>query len=218
MNAVLVLFAHPALERSRVNIRLAREARSVPGVTFHDLYEEYPEFLIKVKREQKLLEDHRVIVFQHPFYWYSTPAILKEWQDLVLEYGWAYGKGGTALKGKVLLNAVTTGGPQEAYRAEGHNRFTMRQFLAPIDQTARLCGMEYLAPYVIHRSLVIADPEEAAPQALQYRALLEALRDGTLDLEAAKAAERINDLLPALPEPAVPGSLPGPPRPKGTQP
>lgn len=199
MKSILILFAHPALEKSRVNLRLAREVRDLPGVTFHDLYEEYPDFFIDVKREQKLAEAHDILVFQHPFYWYSTPALLKEWQDLVLEFGWAYGKGATALKGKVLMNAITTGGPQEAYGSDGYNRFTMRQLLYPFDQTARLCGMDYYAPYVIHRSLVIADPEEAAPQARHFRQVLEALRDGTLDPGLARSAERINDLLPGCP-------------------
>ena len=90
---VLVLFAHPALERSRVNRHLVEVARAVPGVKVHDLYEVYPAFNINAKREQQLLLEHDVIVFQHPFYWYSTPAILKEWQDIVLEHGWAYGAG-----------------------------------------------------------------------------------------------------------------------------
>lgn len=200
MNKVLILFAHPALEKSRVNARLVREVRDIPGVTFHDLYEAYPDFFIDVRREQRLLEDHQIVVFQHPFYWYSTPAILKEWQDLVLEYGWAYGKGGNRLKGKVLLNALTTGGPLEAYSSQGHNRFTIRQLLQPIDQTARLCGMDYYAPYVIHSSLVIADPEEATPHARHYRRVIEALRDGAIDPESARSAERINDLLPGCPD------------------
>jgi putative NADPH-quinone reductase len=39
MTQVLILFAHPALEKSRVHRRLVRAAQSVPGVTFHDLYE-----------------------------------------------------------------------------------------------------------------------------------------------------------------------------------
>lgn len=201
MKSVLILFAHPALEKSRVNARLIQEVQDLPGVTFHDLYEAYPDFLIDVKREQKLLTDHEVIVMQHPFYWYSTPALLKEWQDLVLEYGWAYGHGATALRGKALMNAITTGGPQEAYAAGGYNRFTVRELLRPLDQTARLCGMDFYAPFVVHRSLVIAEPEEAAPMAIQYREIIEALRDGTLDFEAAKAAERLNDLFPAFATP-----------------
>jgi glutathione-regulated potassium-efflux system ancillary protein KefG len=197
VNNILILFAHPALEKSRVNIQLMREVRNLPGVTFHDLYEAYPQMLIDVKREQRLVEEHDIVIFQHPFYWYSTPAILKEWQDLVLEYGYAYGKGGQAFKGKRMLNAITTGGPREAYHPEGNNRFTMRQFLAPFDQTAHLCHMIYLAPFVIHRSLFIVDEATCAPFAHEYRRAVEALRDGTLDLEAARSAERLNDVLPA---------------------
>ena len=199
MNPVLILFAHPALEKSRVNIAMLSEVRDLPGVTVHDLYEAYPNLIIDVKREQALLAKHQVVILQHPFYWYSSPAIIKEWQDVVLEFGYAYGKGGDALRGKLMLNAVTTGGPEEAYRPEGHNRFTMRQLLAPFDQTATLCGMVYLAPFAIHRSLMIESPEEAAPFARRYRTLVEALRDGKLDLDAARAAERINGLIPEAP-------------------
>jgi glutathione-regulated potassium-efflux system ancillary protein KefG len=195
MNPVLILFAHPALDKSRINARLIQEVRDLPGVTLNDLYETYPQGLIDVKREQELLDRHQVVVFHHPFYWYSSPAILKEWQDLVLEYGYAYGKGGTALKGKLMFNAVTTGGPRHAYREEGYNRFTMRQYLVPFDQTAHLCNMKYLAPFVIHGSLMISDYEDATPHALEYRSLIEALRDGTLDIAKAEAAERMNDVL-----------------------
>jgi glutathione-regulated potassium-efflux system ancillary protein KefG len=192
---VLILFAHPALEKSRVNRHLFRAPEDVPGVTLVDLYEEYPDFQIDVRREQERLLEHDVIAFQHPFYWYSSPALLKEWMDLVLEHGFAYGKGGDALRGKSLFNAVTTGGPREAYRPEGYNRFTMRQLLAPFDQTANLCGMRYLAPFVVHRSLVITDSMDAAPYARAWRDAVEALATGAVDLEAAAAAERLNDVI-----------------------
>jgi putative NADPH-quinone reductase len=83
---ILVLFAHPALERSRVNRRLADAVKNLSGVTFHDLYETYPEFDVDVEREQELLTRADLVVAQHPFFWYSTPALLKQWQDLVLEH------------------------------------------------------------------------------------------------------------------------------------
>jgi glutathione-regulated potassium-efflux system ancillary protein KefG len=198
MRRVLILFAHPALERSRVNRRLLAEARDVTGVTIHDLYEAYPTLDIDPKREQRLLLDHDVIVFQHPFYWYSGPAILKEWQDLVLEHGWAYGHGGTQLRGKITLNAITTGGPEAAYRREGYNRFTLRELLAPWDQTAHLCGMRFLAPFAVHAALrLVSDADVAAPRAA-YRQLLESLRDDHIDLDRAAAAENLATVLPAL--------------------
>jgi glutathione-regulated potassium-efflux system ancillary protein KefG len=191
MSRILVLFAHPALEKSRVNRQLAAAVRELPGVTFHDLYEAYPEFDIDVHREQNLLIDHDVIVLQHPFFWYSTPALLKEWQDLVLEHGWAYGSEGKMLQGKRALNVVTTGGREQAYDPEGLNRFTMRQFLAPIRQTFRLCGVEYLPPFVVHGTHGMT-AEEIRAHADDYRRLVGALYEESLDIEAAHTMPRIN--------------------------
>jgi glutathione-regulated potassium-efflux system ancillary protein KefG len=196
-SSILILFAHPALEKSRVNRVLIEAVRGLEGVTFHDLYEAYPDLDIEVGHEQDLLVNHDVIVLHHPFFWYSTPAILKEWQDLVLEHGWAYGTGGVALEGKRMLSAVTTGGSEAAYCTGGHNRFTVRQLLAPIEQTARLCRMEYLAPFVVHGSLGMT-PEQAREHAGDYRRLVEALRDGRLDTAAARDLVRINATLDTL--------------------
>ena len=117
MRRVLVLFAHPVLERSRVNGRLVEAISDLEGVTVHDLYEEYPTLAIDVAREQELLLEHDVDRVPAPVLLVLVPAILKEWQDLVLEHGWAYGHGGTQLRGKITLNAITTGGPAAAYAA-----------------------------------------------------------------------------------------------------
>jgi glutathione-regulated potassium-efflux system ancillary protein KefG len=199
---ILVLFAHPAFEKSRVNHRLVDAARGLSGVTFHDLYEEYPDFDIDVHREQELLLQHSGIVFHHPFFWYSTPAILKQWQDLVLEHGWAYGSHGTALHGKWLLSATTTGGREDAYCPQGRNRFTIRQLLAPIEQTASLCGMTYLPPFVVHGTHGMQEPEMHR-HANDYRRALEGLRDRTIDLEAAHRFTRLNADLDAILRPAI---------------
>jgi hypothetical protein len=110
MGQVLVIFAHPAFQRSRVNRALIRAAGTTEGVTVHDLYETYPDFLIDVRDEQKLIEKHDAVVFQHPFFWYSSPALIKEWLDLVLEYRWAYGEGGDALRGKIMAQAIAEKG------------------------------------------------------------------------------------------------------------
>lgn len=198
MRRVLVLFAHPVLERSRVNRRLVAAIRDVENVHVHDLYEAYPTMSIDVEREKQLLLDHDVIVFQHPFYWYSVPAILKEWQDLVLEHGWAYGQGGTKLRGKLTLNAITTGGPATAYRKGGYNNFTVRELLAPWEQTANLCGMRYLAPFAVHAALRIASDDDIAQRREEYRRLIVALRDDRLDLDRAAHGENLADELETL--------------------
>jgi glutathione-regulated potassium-efflux system ancillary protein KefG len=190
---ILIQFAHPVLERSRVNLPLLDAVRDLPGVTINDLYEEYPTLSIDVAREQALLAEHDVIVFHHPFFWYSTPAILKQWQDMVLEHGWAYGPGGRALAGKITFNVLSTGGPASAYRRDGYNRYTVRELLAPWEQTANLCGMLYLAPYVAHGALRAADQLGLPEHCAAYRRLLEALRDDRLDLERAAAADQLGE-------------------------
>lgn len=195
MRRVLVLFAHPVLERSRVNRRLVDAIRDIDDVTIVDLYETYPTLAIDAAAEQERLLAHDVVVFQHPFYWYSTPAIMKEWQDLVLAHGWAYGKGGTKLRGKITMNAITTGGPAQAYERTGYNRFTVRELIAPYEQTAHLCGMRFLAPFVVHGALRVADDDDLHTKRDAYRKLIVALRDDRIDLERAERAQNLADEL-----------------------
>lgn len=189
---VLILFAHPAFQKSRINRVLVEGIHNIGGVTFHDLYQCYPEMDIDVKSEQQLLEDHDVVVFHYPFYWYSTPAILKEWQDLVLEHAWAYGSKGNALKDKLFFNVLTTGGNQEAYCEKGYNRFTIRQLLAPLEQTARLCKMIFLPPYVVHGTHSISK-EELIGHRQNYYDLLSGLRDEKIELERVVTMHYINE-------------------------
>ncbi len=174
---VLVIFAHPAFQKSRAHARLLQALPKAREITFHDLYEAYPDFQIDVPAEQARLLAHDTIVFQHPFYWYSCPALLKEWLDLVLEFGFAYGPGGVALRGKSWLTALTTGGAASAYSRNGANYFTMDELLAPFRQTAALCGMNWLPPYIVHGAISASD-EALAGHADHYIKMLEALREG----------------------------------------
>jgi glutathione-regulated potassium-efflux system ancillary protein KefG len=79
-----------------------------------------------------------------------VPALLKEWLDLVWTPGWAYGKGGRVLIGKTLACAFSAGGANDAYGPEGVNRFTIAELMRPWEQTAHLCGMRWVQPFVIH--------------------------------------------------------------------
>ena len=104
-------------------------------------------------------------------YWYSCPPLLKQWIDIVLEHGWAYGKEGYALKDKLLLQAITTGGKKENYCATGRDMYTVPQLLEPFRQTARVCRMEYLPPFVVHGTHAM-DDEGYADHAKLYGELL----------------------------------------------
>ena len=186
MFKVLVLYAHPRPDRSEANARLVSAARSIEGVTVVDLYAEYPRFEIDVDREQARLIEHDVIVFQHPVFWYSSPALLKEWQDLVLEHGFAYGSEGHALDGKILLNAVTAGAREDVYDRNGKYEMSLRQYFAPFEHTALLCRMRYLSPFALYAAGHAAEEDRLQPHVDRYRRLLQALVEGWLDLDRAE--------------------------------
>jgi putative NADPH-quinone reductase len=189
LKQVLVLFAHPAQRATSINLSMAKRARELDQVTLVDLYAEYPRFEIDIEQEQQRLLSSDVIVFQFPLFWYSTPALLKQWQDLVLEYGFAYGPAGK-LAGKTVLVSVTTGGSEVDYSADGRNKHPFPNFILPLRQTAELCGMHFLPPFVLHASNHF-ESDEARRHIEAYPLLLAALRDGTLDIMKLDAVDEI---------------------------
>ncbi len=157
MKKILCLYAHPNPQRSRANRKIVESLTPLANLSFRPLYELYPEFYIDVKREQQLLQEHDLIFFQHPFYWYSMPPLLKLWMDSVLEFDFAYGPKGRALVGKDFLLSITTGGPLDSYAPSGYNRFPLSAFFPPYEQTARLCGMQWHEPLVLHHSTRVSE-------------------------------------------------------------
>ena len=201
MARLLVYYAHPGHRYSTANIAMLKQAQKVSGITLVDLYAEYPRFEIDINREQGRLLDHDVILFQFPLFWYSTPSLVKEWQDLVLEHGFAYGVDGDRLAGKKMMVAITAAGPANAYTHEGYQGYDLRTFLRPIQQTAHLCHMDFPAPYVLYASLKAPEKGLELSHAEGYRKLLEAIRDDRYDFEAAAKREVISfDSLPLVGE------------------
>ena len=169
---ILVLVAHPAMEQSRVNRRLMQAAATASArVVVRDLYALYPDYLIDIDAEQALLASAKLIVWQHPIQWYSMPPLMKLWVDEVLSFGWAYGPGGTALRGKDLWLAATTGGPQESYHPDSYNRYFFDAFMPPYEQTASLCGMRFLPPLRLHGAHRADDAEVEAHLAVYAQRL-----------------------------------------------
>ena len=146
----LVNLFHPHLDKSTVHRSWAQRLAQEADITLRDLYALYPDGKIDVAAEQAALLAHDRLVFEHPFYWYSTPPLMKQWLDDVLTYGWAYGAGGNALAGKEWLSLISTGGPADSYQAGGYNRFSMSEFLKPLQQTANLIQTKFLPPFIFH--------------------------------------------------------------------
>jgi len=169
---ILILYAHPGAEHSRANRALLDAARSAPQVHIHDLYDNYPDFHIDVAYEQALLRQADLIILQHPIHWYSMPALQKEWLDRVLQRGWAFGPGGDALRDKDFWLVATTGAEASAYQADERHGHPFDNFLPAYQQTARLCGMRWHAPYILHGAHHVSNTT-MTQYAANYRALLD---------------------------------------------
>ena len=159
---ILVLYAHPYPRHSRACQALLSAVQNLPDLETRSLYDLYPDFDIDVAAEQAALSRADLVVWLHPIYWYSAPSMLKHWFDVVLLRGWAYGAGGAALHGKQCLWAVSTGGDEESYSAAGMHQQPFENFIAPIEQTARFCGMQWHEPVVVHGAHTVGDAELAA--------------------------------------------------------
>lgn len=195
-NRILVLFAHPSQHRSEANIPLFKASQEFEEVTTVDLYGEYPTYQIDISKEQQRLIEHDVIVFMFPMYWYSMPSLLREWQDLVLEHGFAYGEEGNALKDKIFLCAFTAGGSSKAYHTDGYNHFTVRELLQPLEQTAYFTGMHYLPPFALFGSRTAVQDGRLDTHVQEWRCTLRALINNEINPAQVANLNILNEYLP----------------------
>ncbi len=172
---ILVILAHPYPRRSRACAALLDAIRDLPALEVRSLYDLYPDFDVDRAAEQAALERARLVVWLHPVFWYTAPALMKHWFEEVLVRGFAYGPGGAALTGKDVLWAPTAGGDEVAYSEEGRHHHPFEAFAPVVEQTARYCGMNWLAPFVL-RGAHEVDAEALAASGRELRSRLEAWR------------------------------------------
>lgn len=148
----LIIVTHPDIEESVINKRWIEELNKHPEkYTVHQLYKAYPDGKINVAKEQEIMEAHDNIVFQFPFYWFSSPPLLKQWLDEVILYGWAYGSSsGYKLAGKKMTLAVTAGIDEDVYSASGKYKYTMKELLRPYELTFDYIKAQYEEPFVYY--------------------------------------------------------------------
>ena len=174
MNTTVFLF-HPRLDASRVNARLARAARDAGNsdnpVEVRDMYALYPDFHVDVAAEQAACEATDRIVLQFPMYWYSSPALLKQWQDDVLAYGWAYGPTGRALHGKEVALAVSPGAPVSSYDRSGDAHYGLHELLRPFQAMSNFIGTRFVTPFITAGTITLTDAD-LEKQAQAYPAWL----------------------------------------------
>lgn len=193
MSRTLILLFHRDIGRSSANRALRDRAATLPGVEVVDMQSLYPNGVIEMFTDaaaeaQRLLSADR-IVLQFPVQWYSTPALLKAWQDSVLTrmfYVFADSEG-DLLAGTPLMVAATAGNTPGAYGPDGANRFTMDELLTPLKATAHRCGLAWHAPYVAFRADKL-NATELAEAAEGYAQALEAFIAATPAVSEQEAA------------------------------
>jgi putative NADPH-quinone reductase len=173
MSKTLVIVAHPNLTQSRINKRWVQELSKHPqNITVHDIYATYPDGQIDVEAEQALVQSHDRITLQYPMQWFATPALLKQWIDEVLAFGWAYGPGGDKFEGKSLGLAYSTGGGAEAYQAGGQNRFSPSELTKWLELTADFVRAKFLPSHILHGAGHGLSDEELEANTAAYVAFL----------------------------------------------
>lgn len=165
---------HPGFTPSKTNAAMVQAAAEMPGVEVHKVYDAYPDSRIDVAAETRRLLDADRIVFQFPLHWYSTPSLMKEWQDQVLTYMF-YIKPeiGARLLSKPVMVAVTAGNVPSAYGPGGVNLFPLQDILKPLQSTASRCGLAWSEPFLSYGADKLSE-EERSEVASVYRAKLEA--------------------------------------------
>ncbi|RAX56788.1 NAD(P)H dehydrogenase [Helicobacter monodelphidis] len=142
----LLIFSHTYFKDSKVNKALLESAKDIQGLEIHNLNTLYPNGKIDKEAEITLLKNADKIIFQFPLFWFSTPSLLKEWQDEVLT-GIAYGADSKMLKGKKFQIITTLGGAESSY--DGHHGYDMKTLLSPLQSAFSYMGCEVLEPYCI---------------------------------------------------------------------
>lgn len=156
----LVIISHPELDESSSQQFLVQSFPESETVTLHHLEKTYPDGKIDKQREQALLKAHDRILFQFPFYWYSSPPLLKHWQDEVLEEHFAFGHRGHHLKGKEFGLVLVIGVGEKEYQTGGQEGFSISELTKPYQAVARKTGMNYLKPLEIFQFPYMTEDEK----------------------------------------------------------
>lgn len=179
MTKTLILLFHPHFERSRAGRALVNAAATVPDTEIVDLQALYPDGRVDADAEVARLIGAGRLVFQFPIQWYSTPPLLKAWQDAVLTrmFYMAYEQEGAKLAGKPLMIAATAGNVREAYAPGGANLFPLRELLRPLEATANRCALRWEEPFLLYDAHK-ADDEALREAGAYYASRLLRLGDG----------------------------------------
>lgn len=191
MKKTLIILSHPNLNNSKFNKTLIEAIKDVDTLTIRYLDGQYGTDIkaFNIEEEQKLLLEHDRIIFQFPFYWYSSPAMLKAYIDEVFAYGFAYGSEGDKLNKKEFKIVTTVGAPDYAYQEGGWNKKSMNELLSPFQSLSHLTGMIYTRAFILHGVAAMED-RELEKKVKEYK---EEILDNSWDNGLTKYVRTMNE-------------------------
>lgn len=187
----LVIISHPDIMESGSQQYLLSSIPDNKEITVHHLESLYPDFKIDVKKEQALLKEHDRIIFQFPFYWYSSPALLKKWQDDVLTDGFAYGKRGKALVGKEIGLVLSIGVRKEEYQSGGREWFSIDELTKPFQALALKTKMTFLKTLPIFQFSYLTE-DQKIDVLIRYQQYLTREKDDSLEAREKWFIQELN--------------------------
>jgi glutathione-regulated potassium-efflux system ancillary protein KefF len=90
--------------------------------------------------------------------------MLKAYLNVAWTYGWAFGPGGEALKGKELLVVTSAGASEFTYSYDGLIKSTMADVLTPLKASALYIGMKFSEPLAFYEVMNISEDDISAFQ------------------------------------------------------
>lgn len=191
-NKILIVFAHPLYEKSRINKIINTYIPSTDEITFHDLYELYPEFEIDIQLERQLILEHDIIVWQFPLYWYSCPALMKQWMDMVLHFKNKDDLDINSMSQKAILPIISVGEMQKTFLDNTPDETSIFDYLLPFKRIVEFSNMKYYPPLLIKISK-LSSMEDIYKKGEQYRYVLEGLVSNFISHRELNQFKSLND-------------------------
>jgi glutathione-regulated potassium-efflux system ancillary protein KefG len=164
----LVLVGHPEYDNSQTAAFLRQAQVDLNMVDWQVLQ---PTSSFDTMTEQQRLMKYDRIILQFPMYWYSAPAIMKQYLDEVLTVNFVDVRRDGCLRGKELGIVVTLGDPLKDYQSGGREDVSLSELLKPYQAIAHKAGMRFLPSFPVAQFAYMT-PQAKQQLLIDYRGYL----------------------------------------------
>ncbi|TPR18823.1 flavodoxin family protein [Apilactobacillus timberlakei] len=156
----LVIVSHPEYDNSMTESFLNQCQNDIDEVDWLVLDHLTDNYEFDVDKEQKRLIKYDRILLQFPMYWYSSPALLKKYEDDIFTRSFTYANEDGKLKDKELGIITTLGEPLKNYTVGGSEGFSINEILKPYQALAFKAGMKFIKPFAVDQFAYMTDDEK----------------------------------------------------------